>query len=64
MSLSYFKIISFNFRNDISIIKGSIKSYLSYSNGITLEEYQKIGRKLALFNEEQRNEIYKYFILY
>ena len=48
----------------ISIIKGSLKSYLSYSNGITLEEYQKIGRKLALFNEEQRNEIYKYFILY
>ena len=31
----------------ISIIKGSIKSYLSYSNGIALEEYQKIGRKLA-----------------
>ena len=26
----------------ISIIKGSLKSYLSYSNGITLEQYQKI----------------------
>ena len=48
----------------ISIIKGSLKSYLSYSNGITLEQYQKIGRKLSLFDEEQRNEIYKYFILY
>ena len=46
----------------ISIIKGSIKIYLSYSNRITLEEYQKIGRKLSLFNEEKRNEIYKYFI--
>ncbi len=48
----------------ISIIKGSLNSYLSYSNGISLEQYQNIGRKLSLFNEEQRNEIYNYFILY
>ena len=48
----------------ISIIKGSYLSYLSYSNSITREQYKVLGQKITMFNEEQKDEIYNYYIKY
>jgi hypothetical protein len=48
----------------ISIIKGSYCSYLSYSNSITREQYKQLGKKITMFTEEQKDEIYNYFIKY
>ena len=48
----------------ISIIKGSYLSYLSYSNSITREQYKVLGKKITMFTEEQKDEIYNYYIKY
>ena len=48
----------------ISIIKGSYSSYLSYSNSITREQYKVLGKKITMFTEEQKDEIYNYYIKY
>ena len=48
----------------ISIIKGSYYSYLSYSNSITREQYKVLGKKITMFNDEQKDEIYNYYIKY
>ena len=48
----------------ISIIKGSYCSYLSYSNSITREQYKVLGKKITMFTEEQKDEIYNYYIKY
>ena len=48
----------------ISIIKGSYCSYLSYSNSITREQYKQLGKKITMFTEEQKDEIYNYYIKY
>ena len=48
----------------ISIIKGSYSSYLSYSNSITRKQYKVLGKKITMFSEEQKDEIYNYYIKY
>ena len=48
----------------ISIIKGSNCSYLSFSNAITREKYKVLGKKITMFTEEQKDEIYNYYIKY
>ena len=48
----------------ISIIKGSYCSYLSFSNSITREQYKQLGQKITMFTEEQKDEIYNYYIKY
>ena len=48
----------------ISIIKGWHYSYLSYSNSMTREQYKFLGKKITMFNEEQKDEIYNYYIKY
>ena len=50
------------YSNIISIIKGSIKSYLVGS--LSLEDYLSVGKKTCPFDTEQRNEIYKIFEQY
>jgi len=47
------------YANIISIIKGSIKSYLC--GYLSKEEYYSLGKKICPFNLEQRKEIYKIF---
>ena len=48
----------------ISIIKGHYSSYLSYSNSITREQYKVLGKKITMFTDEQKDEIYNYYIKY
>ena len=48
----------------ISIIKGSYCSYLSCSNSLTREQYKVLGKKITMFTEEQKDEIYNYYIKY
>ena len=48
----------------ISIIKGSSSSYLSLSNSLTREQYKALGKKITMFAEEQKDEIYNYYIKY
>ena len=48
----------------ISIIKGSSSSYLSLSNSLTREQYKILGKKITMFTEEQKDEIYNYYIKY
>ena len=48
----------------ISIIKGSSSSYLSLSNSIPREQYKLLGKKITMFTEEQKDEIYDYYIKY
>ena len=50
------------YSNIISIIKGSVKSYLA--GYLSREEYYSIGKKICPFNLEQKKEIYKYFEKY
>ena len=50
------------YSNIISIIKGSIKSYLV--GAISLEDYLSTGKKICPFNKEQKKEIYKIFEQY
>ena len=50
------------YSNIISIIKGSIKSYLV--GAISLEDYLSTGKKVCSFDKEQKNEIYNIFIQY
>ena len=50
------------YSNIISIIKGSIKSYLV--GALSLEDYLSTGKKVCPFNLEQKNEIYKIFEQY
>ena len=50
------------YSNIISIIKGSIKSYLV--GAISLDDYLSIGKKVCPFNAEQKKEIYKIFEKY
>ena len=50
------------YSNIISIIKGSVKSYLV--GYISLEEYLSTGKKICPFDIEQKNEIYKIFEQY
>ena len=47
------------YANIISIIKGSIKSYLC--GYLSQEEYYSLGKKICPFNLEQKKEIYKIF---
>ena len=48
------------YSNIISIIKGSIKSYLVGS--LSLDDYLATGKKVCPFDTEQKNEIYKIFM--
>jgi hypothetical protein len=48
----------------ISIIKGSSSSYLSLSNSLTRSQYKVLGKKLTMFTEEQKDEIYDFYIKY
>ena len=48
----------------ISIIKGSSSSYLSLSNSLPREQYKLLGKKITMFSEEQKDEIYNYYIKY
>jgi len=48
----------------ISIIKGSSSSYLSLSNSLPREQYKLLGKKITMFTEEQKDEIYNYYIKY
>ena len=48
----------------ISVIKGSLFSYLNPNNGLSRYQYHQIGVKLAKFNESQRNIIYDIFLEY
>ena len=50
------------YSNIISIIKGSIKSYLVGS--LSLNDYLATGKKVCPFDTEQKNEIYKIFMQY
>ena len=47
------------YSNIISIIKGSIKSYLC--GYLSREEYLSLGKKICPFNSDQKVEIYKIF---
>ena len=50
------------YSNIISIIKGSIKSYLV--GALSLNEYLSIGKKVCTFDTEQKKEIYNIFKQY
>ena len=50
------------YSNIISIIKGSVKSYLT--GYLSREEYNSLGKKICPFNTEQKNEIYNIFERY
>ena len=50
------------YSNIISIIKGSIKSYLV--GALSLNDYLSTGKKICPFDKEQKEEIYKIFQLY
>ena len=50
------------YSNIISIIKGSIKSYLV--GALSLDDYLSTGKKVCPFDNEQKREIYKIFEQY
>ena len=50
------------YSNIISIIKGSIKSYLV--GALSIDDYLAIGKKVCPFDSKQKNEIYKIFEQY
>ena len=50
------------YSNIISIIKGSVKSYLG--GCLSREEYYSLGKKICPFNSEQKKEIYNIFEKY
>ena len=57
------KITSYEvYSNIISIIKGSIKSYLT--GYLSRKEYYSLGRKICPFNGDQKREIYNIFQKY
>ena len=47
------------YSNILTIIKGSVKSYLT--GYLSCDEYLKLGKKICIFNNDQRKEIYKIF---
>ena len=57
-SISTYEVYS----NIISIIKGSVKSYLA--GYLSEEDYYRLGKKICPFNLDQKKEIYKIFQRY